>query len=106
MRTERSERWVRGWVGDVAVVDSRTPLLFWPDGFPVPGYAFDEADVRTDLLCPAQPPDPPLPYFFGPTGPVEQWFDVVVGKRLVPDAVWRPAEPDLVGTFVLSWWPG
>lgn len=105
MRTERSERWVRGWVGDVAVVDSRTPLLFWPEGFPVPGYAFDEADVRTDLLRPAESPDPPLPFFFAPKVPVEQWFDVVVGERLVPHAAWRLAEPDLKGTIVLSWWP-
>lgn len=105
MRTERSERWVRGWVGDVAVVDSRSPVLFWPDGFPVPGYAFDERDVRVDLLRPAAPADPPLPFFFGPKGPVDQWFDVAVDGRVVPHAVWRPAEPELEGTLVVSWDP-
>ena len=105
VRTERSERWVRGWVGDVPVVDSRTPMLFWPDGFPVPGYAFDEADVRTDLLRPAEPPDSSVPFFFAPKGPVEQWFDVAVEERLLPNAAWRPAEPELEGTLVLSWWP-
>lgn len=106
MRTERSERWVRGWVGDVAVVDSRSPVLFWPDDFPVPGYAFDDADVRVDLLRPAPPPDPPPPFFFGPKGPVDQWFDVVVGDRALPHAVWRPAERELDGTLVVSWQPG
>ena len=58
VRTERSDKWVRGYVGDVAVVDSREPLLFWEEEFPVPAYAFPRGDVRTDLLSEARD-DPP-----------------------------------------------
>ena len=38
------------FVGDTAVVDSRSPLLFWEERRPVPHYAFDPSDVRMDLL--------------------------------------------------------
>ena len=44
VRTEVTDKWVRAFVGDVAVVDSRAPLLFWEDAFPVPFYAFRPAD--------------------------------------------------------------
>src|SRR4051812_42985769 len=40
MRTEPIDKRVRGIVGDMSVVDSRRPLLFWEDGFPVPNYAY------------------------------------------------------------------
>ena len=63
MRTEPSRRWVRGYVGELAVVDSRAPLLFWEDDFPVPNYAFDPADVRQDLLRPAVGVPPSQPWF-------------------------------------------
>lgn len=106
MRTERSERWVRAWVGDVAVVDSRRPILFWPDTFPVPGYAFDREDVRTDLLRPSDSPGPHEPFFFQPKGPVTQWYDVVVEGREFPHAAWQLAEPELRDSLILSWLPG
>src|SRR5699024_5611134 len=61
VRTYPGERWVRGYLGDVAVVDTRRPLLFWEDGFP-PSYAFDPDDVRTDLLEPGAPPGPGAPF--------------------------------------------
>jgi uncharacterized protein (DUF427 family) len=34
VRTEPIDKWVRGYVGATAVVDSRTPLLFWEETFP------------------------------------------------------------------------
>ncbi len=64
-RTERSDKWVRAFVGDTTVVDSRAPLLFYEEAFPVPGYAFAMADVRTDLLRPAEGEPPREPFFFG-----------------------------------------
>src|SRR5689334_12279214 len=106
MRTERSERWVRALVGDVVVVDTRRPLLFWEDAFPVPAYAFDPADVRTDLLSPSSAPDPAGPFFFGPKGPVSRWFDLTVGSRVVPHAAWVRDDPALAELLVLSWQPG
>jgi uncharacterized protein (DUF427 family) len=50
LRVEGSERWVRGRLGDVTVVDTRRPVLLWAAGKPVPRYVFPEADVRVDLL--------------------------------------------------------
>ena len=50
LRTEASERWVRGRLGDETVVDTRRPVLVWEAGKPVPRYVFPEADVRTDRL--------------------------------------------------------
>ena len=47
VRTEYIDKWVRAFVADVTVVDSRAPLLFWEDSFPVPTYAFARSDVRT-----------------------------------------------------------
>ena len=106
MRTERSERWVRGLVGDVVVVDTRRPLLFWEDTFPVPSYAFDPADVRTDLLSPSAGAGPAAPFFFQPKGPVSQWLDLTVRGRVVPYAAWVRDDPELEGRLVLSWQPG
>ena len=106
VRTERSDKWVRGYVGDVAVVDSREPLLFWEEEFPVPAYAFPRGDVRTDLLSEARD-DPPEDWsFFRPQGPVAQWYDLTVGERRLPHAAWVRDAPELKDRLVLSWQPG
>ena len=52
VKTEVSDKWVRAYVGETAVVDTRAPVLFYEESFPVPGYAFATSDVRTDLLRP------------------------------------------------------
>jgi uncharacterized protein (DUF427 family) len=106
VRTELSPRWVRGFVGEVAVVDSRSPLLFWEDHFPVPNYAFDPADVRQDLLRPATGEPPGQPWFFLPQGPVSAWFDLEVDGRRLRHAAWRRDAPELGDRLVLSWQPG
>ena len=105
MRTEQSDRWVRAFVGDVAVVDTRAPLLYWEEGFPVPRYAFDPADVRTDLLRPAQGPAPAGPRFYRPRTPVARWYDLEVGSRRLPHVAWTHEDPDLAERLVLSWQP-
>ncbi len=105
MRTEPSERWVRAVVDDVVVVDSRRPLLFYEDVFPVPGYAFDPAEVRTDLLRPSEEPGPSEPFFFQPKGPVSQWFDLHLEGRTVPHVAWVRDDPELAGRIVVSWRP-
>jgi uncharacterized protein (DUF427 family) len=87
-------------------VDSRRPLLFYEEAFPVPGYAFDPADVRTDLLTPSTGEPPTQPFFFLPKGPVGQWYDVVAEGRQVPHAAWTRNAPELEGRLVLSWQPG
>jgi uncharacterized protein (DUF427 family) len=106
MRTELSERWVRAYVGDVAVVDTRAPLLFWEESFPVPRYALARADVREDLLRRSTEPPPTEPRFFLPWSPVAEWFDLEVGGRRLPHVAWTHEDPDLAGRLVLSWQPG
>ncbi|WP_038169237.1 DUF427 domain-containing protein [Tomitella biformata] len=105
MRVEPSDRWVRGFVGETAVVDSHTPLLFWEESFPVPSYAFARVDVRTDLLGPGSPPAERHP-FFGPRGPVGQWFDLHLDGHTRQRAAWVRADPALAGRIVFSWQPG
>ena len=105
MRTQPSPRWVRGYVGETAVVDTRSALLFWEDDLP-PSYAFDPADVRQDLLRPTSAPPPRQPWFFLPHGPVSAWYDLVVDGRTLPHAVWTRDEPALSDRLVVSWQPG
>lgn len=106
MRTETSERWVRGWVGETVVAESRTPLLFWADDFPVPNYAFAPDEVSASVLRPVAAPTElaVVEWFFGPQSAVTQWFDLVVGDRVIPHAAWTLA--DLPDRIVLSWQPG
>jgi uncharacterized protein (DUF427 family) len=106
VQVEQSERWVRAECAGVVVVDSRRPLLFREDVFPVPAYAFHPDDVRTDLLHPSEVPGPTTPFFFQPKGAVSQWFDLRVGDRTVPHAAWVRDDPALEGLLVLSWQPG
>jgi uncharacterized protein (DUF427 family) len=106
VRTERSQRWVRAYVGDTAVVDSRSPLLFWDENLPVPFYAFDRSDVRTDLLRPAAPPEGRGHPFFRPAGPVSEWFDVQAADRTVAHAAWVRDTPELQDLLIFSWEPG
>lgn len=69
VRTEPIDKRVRAYVGATAVVDSRTPLLFWEETFPVPAYAFPADDVRMDLLRPASGDPADAPFFYRPKGP-------------------------------------
>ena len=105
MRTEPIDKRVRGIVGDTVVVDSRRPLLFWEDGFPVPNYAYDPADVRMDLLAPTVSEPPDGFDFFGPHGAVAETFDLVLDGRTLSRAAWRRDDPALAGRIVLSWQP-
>ena len=106
MRTELSSKWVRAYVGETTVVDSREPMLFYEDSFPVPGYAFVEGDVRLDLLRPTNDPPPHGPFFYLPKGPVTQWYDLEVEGRTIRHAAWRRDDPAIRDRLVLSWQPG
>lgn len=106
MRTEPIDKRVRGIVGETAVVDSRRPLLFWEDGFPVPNYAYDPADVRTDLLVPTASEPRKGFDFFGPHGTIAETYDLVLDGRTLTRAAWRRDDPALADRIVLSWRPG
>ncbi len=106
IRTEPIDKWVRAFVGDTVVVESRAPLLFYEEHFPVPGYAFRRDEVRTDLLRPAASAPPEQPFFYLPKGPVREWYDVVVEDRILPNAAWVREDAALADLLVLSWQPG
>lgn len=106
MRTEPIDKWVRAYVDDVVVVDSREPLLFWEEVLPVPHYAFKRSDVRTDLLRESVTEPPREPFFFLPRGSVSKWFDLTVGDRTIRHAAWVRDEPPIDDMLVLSWQPG
>ncbi|MET0951671.1 MAG: DUF427 domain-containing protein, partial [Aeromicrobium sp.] len=106
MRTERIDKWVRAYLDGVAIVESRDPLLFWEEDFPVPSYAFAHSDVRTDLLTESHGEPPQKPSFFLPKGPVSQWYDVTVGRHTAPHAAWVRDAAELSDRLVLSWQPG
>ena len=106
VRTERCDKWVRAYLGDVLVVDSRDPVLFWEEVFPVPGYAFPWTDITPGLLQESDGEPPSEPFFFLPKGPVERWFDLVVPGHTRPHAAWVRAVPELSELVVLSWRPG
>ncbi|MEV6986370.1 DUF427 domain-containing protein [Sphaerisporangium sp. NPDC051017] len=93
--SEPSERWVRAVKAGVTVVDSRHPVLVWESGRPVPGYAFPEAEVRTDLLRPAA--NPPSGLHEGAT----VYLDLTVGDVTVPNAAW--VYPGLPGHLAFEW---
>ncbi len=106
LRIEQIDKRVRAYVDDVLVLDTREPLLFWEEHFPVPSYAFQRRDVRTDLLRETSASPPRQQFFFLPKGPVSQWFDLVVGERTIPHAAWVRDAPELHDLLVLSWQPG
>ena len=106
VRAERSDKWVRAYVGDTVVVDTREPVLFYEEHFPVPAYAFRSDHVRTDLLRPAMGEPAERPFFYQPKGPVRRWYDVVVGDRVIRHAAWVRDDPAVADLLVLSWQPG
>lgn len=106
MRTEMSDKWVRAMVGSTNVVDSTAAMLFWEQKFPIPSYAFAPDDVRMDLLVPTSNVPTGGLGFFGPKGPVSQWFDVHAVGRVLPNAAWIRDAPELDGRITFTWSPG
>lgn len=105
MRTEPTDKWVRAYVGDVAVVDSRDAVLFYEPVFPIPAYAFPRQDVLEGTLRPSGLARP-APGFSGPKGPVSALYDVVVGDRVLEGAAWVRDDPAINDRVVLTWEPG
>lgn len=99
------DKWVRAFVGETAVVDTREPLLFWQEPIPVPGYAFAKQDVRTDLLRPASEKPRDREFFHLPRGPVAQAFDLVLEGRVLPYAAWTLDDPGLQDHVIFTWDP-
>lgn len=49
VRTERIDKWVRAYVDEVTVAESREPLLFWEEHFPSRDMPF--AGARFEPIC-------------------------------------------------------
>ncbi|MGG7463025.1 DUF427 domain-containing protein [Plantibacter sp. YIM 135347] len=97
-----SSRWLRGFVDDVAVVDSRQQILVWEPRAKVPEYGFPLEQVRTDLLVPTEPPASDRG-FYRPRRPAKSWFDLRLGERLVEHAAWTWDVPELEGFIAVNW---
>src|SRR3978361_1739010 len=106
VRTEPCDKWVRAYAAGVPVVDTRAPLLFYEEVFPIPGYAFAQQDVRMDLLRSASGEPPREASFFLPKGPVAQWYDLEVDGRVIRNAAWVRNAPELSDRVIFSWQPG
>ncbi|MEV0636218.1 DUF427 domain-containing protein [Streptomyces sp. NPDC050619] len=94
---EPGERWVRGYKGDVAVVDSRHPVLVWEPDLPVPQYAFPREEVRTDLLRPAKNPAT------GTHTGSRIFYDLEADGELLENAAWTFPAADLAGHIAFEW---
>jgi uncharacterized protein (DUF427 family) len=96
---EPTARWIRAYVANQAIADSKRALLaFEPNRLPV--YWFPMDDVRTDLLVPTREGGPP------PSG-IVRWT-LRVGERTVANAAWSYADPGperaaLAGHIAFYW---
>jgi uncharacterized protein (DUF427 family) len=95
LRYAPSRRRVRAELGDVVIADSQEAVFVWEPRRPVPLYAFPVADVRTDLMTPAEPPERGHPL-------ADAW-SVSAGERSAESAAWTYADDDLAGHVVLEW---
>jgi uncharacterized protein (DUF427 family) len=78
LRVEASPRWVRGFVNGKAVVDSKRVIVVY-GARRLATYFFPIADVRMDLLRPAETQSPPG----------EQRFFLAMDDRVIEDVAWR-----------------
>ncbi|HET8595499.1 MAG TPA: DUF427 domain-containing protein [Intrasporangium sp.] len=106
---------IRAMLGDTVVVDSTNAAIVWEPRRVVGAYAVPVADVAAELVpydgpAPAPPSpregrplmlDPRVPFgvHLGPGSPLTVRAD---GAEL-PDAAFRPDDPDLEGYVVLDW---
>ncbi|MFZ4894897.1 DUF427 domain-containing protein [Plantibacter sp. Mn2098] len=97
-----SERWLRGVVGEVAIVDSRDQILVWEPKAKVPEYGFPLAQVRTDLLVETDAP-PADRGFYRPRRPARTWYDLHVDGRIIRHAAWTWDIPELEGFIAVNW---
>jgi uncharacterized protein (DUF427 family) len=99
---EPSDRWVRGIVGDIAVVDSRHQVLVWEPRHKVPEYGFPIEHVRADLLRPSAAA-PERGRFYRPRTTAVTWFDLHVDGRVVEHAAWRWDVEGLEDHLAVNW---
>ncbi|MCG8545503.1 MAG: DUF427 domain-containing protein [Alphaproteobacteria bacterium] len=92
--TEPSPKWVRAYVGDVPIVDSRNVVLFFEPHYPK--YFFPQTDVRMDLLEPSARTEP-----HDPRGAKVFWH-LRAGDRRETDAAFTYRRPPKAGQADMS----
>jgi uncharacterized protein (DUF427 family) len=105
IRTEPSDKWVRGRLSGRVVVESREPLLVWQGPFP-PVYAFRYEEVADGVLVPSEAPERTGFSFFAPQMPVAQWYDVGSGESGVRAGAWTLDDDAVRDRVVVTWEPG
>ncbi len=97
---ERRERWIRAYVGDMAVADSKKARLMIESPREL-DYYFPLAEVRQDLLIPSD-----KVVTSGYRGSRRFWH-LRVGDELVENAVWtydaKTRRPDFEGYVAFKW---
>jgi uncharacterized protein (DUF427 family) len=98
VRVERSQKWIRAYLGGEAVADTREPLLVWENPH-YPTYYFPAADVRAKLVATGATEH-------APGRGTAELFDVVAERKTAPGAARRYADSplgDLRDAVRLDW---
>jgi uncharacterized protein (DUF427 family) len=95
LRYEPTEKWLRGSLDGVDVVDSTGALLVWEPRRIVPSYAVPVSDIAGTLTPVPSLPAPDAPVLtpgnpFAAHSTPGQAYDVVVGDRTLPGAAFTP----------------
>jgi uncharacterized protein (DUF427 family) len=98
---EPSERWIRGFLGEETVVDSRAARVVYEQGR-LPIYFFPPDDVRGDLLTPSERLSSSR--ILGEAS----WYDLQIGELTVDNAAWSFAAPPpgaeaVTGLIAFAW---
>lgn len=99
LRYEPTEKWLRGSVDGVDVVNSTGALVVWEPRRIVPSYAVPVADVAATLTPVASAPPADAPVLtpgipFAAHSTPGQAYDVVTGERTLPGAAFMPSTLD------------
>ncbi|MDQ1536605.1 MAG: hypothetical protein QOE58_998 [Actinomycetota bacterium] len=109
LRFEQTSQRIRVLHGSTTLADTTSAVLVWEPRRVVPGYAVPDSDLDAKLV-PSRAPIhalDELPVVVGPenfslhTSP-GQGLDVHVGDEVLPDAAFRPDDPDLAGYVSLE----
>jgi uncharacterized protein (DUF427 family) len=85
VRIEAGTKWVRAFVGGVAVADTRQPWLVWEVPY-YPAYYFPISDIRAGALVPTGRKE------HSPSRGDATYFRVEAGGKKIDDAAWQYTE--------------
>jgi len=109
LRYEPTAKRVRAFLGGEPVADTTDARLVWEPRRVVPMYGVPPGDLDAELVpVDLEPPSEQPPAVLGPANFAlhlhpGQAFDVKVDSTVLPQAAFRPDDPDLDGRVVLDW---